>query len=93
MLTGSRIDECEAATLEAAKHSTSRDLPDWFKDIPPLPDDLKCLKCASALLTPRFHTPILAGDFPEHLLWTCNRCGAMRYTLCADHGRVPSKSP
>lgn len=59
-------------------------IPEWFKDIPEFSGWLDCLKCGSAPMRPKFHTPIMPDDPPECLFWTCQSCGASRYTKCKD---------
>lgn len=59
-------------------------IPEWFKDLLPFDAAQSCLKCGSRALTPKFHSPVMPEDWPEHLLWTCQVCGASRYTKCKD---------
>tara|TARA_R110000868_G_scaffold71029_3_gene208423 strand:+ start:1985 stop:2179 length:195 start_codon:yes stop_codon:yes gene_type:complete len=59
-------------------------IPDWFKDIPAWSAGMVCHKCGGWNMKVRFNAPVSDGDMPEHLLWSCQECGAQRYSKCKD---------
>lgn len=70
-------------TLEVAMRAV--ETPEWVKNMPAFQAQPQCLKCTCSILLPKFHVDINKDGWGEYLLWSCNDCGAMRYTRCKDH--------